>query len=129
MPRLDAAALEAKLVAAGRGGYCFEHNLLLAEALTALGFEVELMLGRVRLGAAPGVVRGLTHLCLRVGDGDRQWHADVGFGVATPLEPIPFGPGAVHVQSGWRYQGWSLRGASPTAPASRSATGAAPASP
>ncbi|HTU96722.1 MAG TPA: arylamine N-acetyltransferase [Solirubrobacteraceae bacterium] len=96
--------LEAKLVTRRRGGYCFEHNLLLAGALTALGLEVEPMLGRVRLGRAPGTPRPRTHLVLRVRDGGRLWLADVGFGNGTLLEPIPFGPGEEHVQSGWRFR-------------------------
>ena len=33
---LDPLALEDKLVHAGRGGYCFEHNLLMAEVLRAM---------------------------------------------------------------------------------------------
>jgi N-hydroxyarylamine O-acetyltransferase len=33
-----------------------------------------------------------------------EWHADVGFGRGTLLEPIPFGPGATHEQSGWRFR-------------------------
>jgi N-hydroxyarylamine O-acetyltransferase len=101
---LAAADIERKLVFEGRGGYCFEHNLLLGAALQALGAEVELLLARVRYGAPPGAVRPRTHLVLRVGiDGDR-WHADVGFGPMSPLEPIPFGPGDVHAQAGWRFR-------------------------
>jgi arylamine N-acetyltransferase len=49
----------------------------------------------------------LSHAVLRVIDGDeRQWHADVGFGLGTLLDPIPFGadPAAVHEQSGWRFR-------------------------
>ena len=38
--RLDLASLLAKLVAGGRGGYCFEHNLLFASVLQTLGFSV-----------------------------------------------------------------------------------------
>ena len=35
----------------GRGGYCFEHNLLFKAALESLGgMEVTPMLARVRLG-------------------------------------------------------------------------------
>ena len=34
----------------------------------------------------------------------RDWHADVGFGRGTPLEPIPFGTGGPYEQSGWRYR-------------------------
>ena len=35
---LDPAAVEAKLVGAGRGGYCFEQNSLFLRVLQALGF-------------------------------------------------------------------------------------------
>jgi N-hydroxyarylamine O-acetyltransferase len=96
--------LQDKLVRRRRGGYCFEQNLLLGAALQALGHEVELMLARVRFGAAPGALRPRTHLVLRVKADGAIWHADVGFGSGTPLAPLPFGPGAVHEQSGWRFR-------------------------
>jgi N-hydroxyarylamine O-acetyltransferase len=96
--------LERKIVAERRGGYCFEQNLLLKSALEALGAEVDLFLARVRIGAAPGVTRPRSHLVLRVSDGGASWHADVGFGLGTLLEPLPFGPGAEHEQAGWRFQ-------------------------
>jgi len=38
--------LERKLVHERRGGYCFEHNLVLTSALEHLGFTVEPMLAR-----------------------------------------------------------------------------------
>jgi N-hydroxyarylamine O-acetyltransferase len=63
---LEQADLERKLVASGRGGYCFEHNLLLASALEHQGLEVEPMLARVRVGDAPPQTRPATHLVLRV---------------------------------------------------------------
>jgi N-hydroxyarylamine O-acetyltransferase len=96
--------LERKLVVKRRGGYCFEQNLLLKAALEALGAEVDLFLARVRLGAKRGVTRPRTHLVLRVRDGGSEWHADVGFGLGSPLEPLPFGPGEEHTQSGWRFR-------------------------
>jgi N-hydroxyarylamine O-acetyltransferase len=96
--------LERKLVAQRRGGYCFEQNLLLAAALQALGAEVDLMLARVRLGSEPGAVRPRSHLLLRVRCEGAEWHADVGFGPGTLLEPLPFGPGPVQDQSGWRFR-------------------------
>jgi len=102
---LEQADLERKLVASRRGGYCFEHNLLLASALEHMGLEVEPMLARVRVGGAPRETRPAGHLVLRVTDGGgRQWHADVGFGLGTLLDPIPFGPVGVHEQSGWSFQ-------------------------
>ena len=97
---LELADLERKLVAERRGGYCFEHNLLFAAALRALGHEVEPMLARV--GPRSNAERGLTHLLLRVRSGDAVWHADVGFGAGTLIEPVPFGPGEEFTQLGWR---------------------------
>ena len=96
--------LERKIVAGRRGGYCFEHNLLFAAALQELGFEVEPMLARVRWAAPSGTVRHRGHLLLRVTGEGGVWHADVGFGAGTLLEPIPFGPGEEQEQEGWRFR-------------------------
>jgi N-hydroxyarylamine O-acetyltransferase len=101
---LQLPELERKLVTERRGGYCFEQNLLFKAALEQLGARVELMLARVRLGAPPGVIRPRSHLVLQVHAEGARWHADVGFGNGTLLEPIPFGPGEVHDQSGWRFR-------------------------
>jgi N-hydroxyarylamine O-acetyltransferase len=102
---LEQADLERKLVASRRGGYCFEHNLLLASALEHMGLDVEPMLARVRVGGAPRETRPVSHLVLRVTDRDgHQWHADVGFGLGTLLDPIPFGPAGAHEQSGWSFR-------------------------
>ncbi len=99
--------LERKMVVERRGGYCFEHNLLLTSAFEHLGLQVEPMLARVRVGGAPAQARPLGHLVLQVTDRAGQaWHADVGFGLGTLLDPIPFGPDpdTVHHQSGWGFR-------------------------
>ena len=96
--------LQRKLVDERRGGYCFEHNLLLAAGLRALGAEVEPMLARVRLGRPRDAPGPRTHLVLRVRAGGAVWLADAGFGNGTLLEPIPFGPGAEYEQEGWRFR-------------------------
>jgi N-hydroxyarylamine O-acetyltransferase len=96
--------LERKLVGERRGGYCFEQNLLLGAGLEALGARVEPILARVRVGAVPGNPRPRSHLVLRVHAEGGDWHADAGFGHGTLLEPIPFGPGPVHEQSGWQFR-------------------------
>jgi N-hydroxyarylamine O-acetyltransferase len=104
---LEQEDLERKLVAERRGGYCFEHNLLLASALEHLGLRIEPMLARVRLGGAPPEARPTGHLVLRVTDAEgMSWHADVGFGLGTLLDPIPFGadPDRAHEQSGWSFR-------------------------
>ena len=67
--------------------------------------DVELFLARVRGGRAPRTTAP-AYPSAPAGsqvDGTR-WHADVGFGHGTLLEPIPFGPGGEHEQSGWRYR-------------------------
>lgn len=101
---LDLGDLQRKLVAGGRGGYCFEHNLLFAAAMEAMGLTAEPMLARVRMGRPPGTPRPRTHLVHRVSGSEGVWLADVGFGNGTLLEPIPFGPGVEHEQSGWRFR-------------------------
>jgi N-hydroxyarylamine O-acetyltransferase len=101
---LDHPALERKLVARRRGGYCFEQNLLLLAALESLGVdEVAPMLARVRIGPE-GEPRPLDHLLLRVVVDGRPWLADVGFGGGGLLDPVPFEDGAESDQSGWRYR-------------------------
>src|SRR4249920_3430118 len=44
---LDIESLHQKLVRDGRGGYCFEQNLLFSHALRALGFRVAGLAARV----------------------------------------------------------------------------------
>jgi N-hydroxyarylamine O-acetyltransferase len=101
---LDPQDLERKLVHERRGGYCFEQNLLLAAALAAMGAEVEMFLARVRMGAPPGTLRPRSHLVLRARIDGQAWLADVGFGLGTLFEPIPFAAGAEHEQRGWGFR-------------------------
>ena len=117
--RLDLESLQAKLVAGGRGGYCFEHNTLFAAALRALGFAVTTLEARVR---PPGqtVLLGRTHGVLQVDLEGRSWLADVGFGGDGILGPVPL-DGAEQERHGARHrvapegrlrvlQAWSGRG-------------------
>jgi N-hydroxyarylamine O-acetyltransferase len=100
--RLDLASLQAKLVAGGRGGYCFEQNRLFAAALTALGFTVMPLAARVRLES--NVVRPRTHMTLKVETEGGQWLADVGFGASGPLLPVRFNAGEAISQYAWTYR-------------------------
>jgi N-hydroxyarylamine O-acetyltransferase len=88
---LDLDSLQKKLVAGGRGGYCFEHNSLFAAALESLGFEVTRLAARVQMGAA--TIRPRTHMLLSVAVDGEAWLADVGFGGGGLLHPIPLRPG------------------------------------
>jgi len=86
--RLDLDSLQAKLVRRRRGGYCFEHNTLFAAVLRAVGFEVRTLEARVR-GPDASVARPRTHMTLEVRIDGRGYLADVGFGGAGPLVPVP----------------------------------------
>ncbi len=90
--RLDLPSLEKKLVASGRGGYCFEQNALLAEVLRLLGFKVTPLAARVLWGAPEDAVRPRTHMLLRVDLEDGPYIADVGFGGATATGPLRLVP-------------------------------------
>jgi N-hydroxyarylamine O-acetyltransferase len=86
--RLDAAALQDKLVRSGRGGYCYEHNLLLMHVLKALGFDVRGLGARVLWRAAPGALTARAHMLLCVELDGRRHIVDVGFGGTTPTAPL-----------------------------------------
>src|SRR3954469_382386 len=85
---LDVAALEAKLVRAGRGGWCFEHNLLLRHALAAIGFDVGLLAARVRWNVPPHVQTPRSHCLLRVHLEEGDFIADAGFGGQSLTAPL-----------------------------------------
>ncbi len=102
--RLDLGSIQAKLVTDRRGGYCFEQNALLAAVLEQLGFRVTRLCGRVRLGRpADAPVPPRTHMVLIVDLDEGPPLADVGFGGATLLHPIPPVADVVHEQFGWGY--------------------------
>jgi N-hydroxyarylamine O-acetyltransferase len=90
--RLDAAALQQKLVHEGRGGYCYEQNLLFAGVLSALGFAVTGLAARVLWNAPADAVRPRSHMLLCVAVGGTRYLADVGFGGLTLTAPLRFEP-------------------------------------
>ena len=92
---LDRAALQHKLVQSGRGGYCFEQNLLLHAVLHALGFQVTGLAARVRWNVPDEVVTARGHMLLRVELDGQTYLADVGFGGLTLTAPLALAPGRV----------------------------------
>lgn len=101
-PSLAPAALQDKMVARRRGGYCYEMNGLLALALAALGFAAVSRLARVLFNRpAPGP---RSHQFLLVDLGGRRWLADVGFGGPGLVAPMPFEPGRIETQHGARFR-------------------------
>ena len=92
---LTPAALMRKLVESGRGGWCFEHNLLLGDVLRALGFHVTGLAARVLWNAADeNAPRPRSHMLLLVSSLQGQRYiADVGFGGVTLTAPLLLTPG------------------------------------
>ncbi|WP_329119263.1 arylamine N-acetyltransferase family protein [Streptomyces sp. NBC_01465] len=94
--RLDPEGLTEKLVRGGRGGYCFEQNLLLKGALDALGFRTTGLAARVLWGrpaGAPPIAR--SHMLLRVElpQGGPSYLVDAGFGGVTLTGVLALEPG------------------------------------
>ena len=88
---IELEAIGAKLLTAGRGGYCFEHNNLMMHVLRTIGFAVEPLLARVVWhqpeDAPPGPQ---THMVLRVDIEGQSWLVDVGFGGLVLTTPLQF---------------------------------------
>ncbi len=89
---LQVGAVAAKLLAAGRGGYCYEHNTLFLAVLRALGISVRSVAARVLWGLPAGQTPPRTHmlLCVRLPEG--EYLADVGFGRLTLNAPLRLEP-------------------------------------
>lgn len=101
-----------KLVARGRGGWCYEMNGLLGWALEKIGFDVTRLCGAVMRDLAGDSVIG-NHLVLLVRVGGEDWVGDVGFGDGL-IEPVRLQDGAIsgnplacslqRIEGGWwRY--------------------------
>jgi N-hydroxyarylamine O-acetyltransferase len=88
---LDIGSIQAKLIHANRGGYCFEHNTLLQAALDRLGFTVSTLMARVVRGAPANAITPRTHMLLRVDLPDGAYLADAGFGNLMPTAPLMLG--------------------------------------
>jgi N-hydroxyarylamine O-acetyltransferase len=90
---LDMKSLVRKLVDEGRGGYCFEHNLLFMHVLETLGYRVHGLAARVLWNRPEGAVTPRGHMLLRVELEDEPYLVDVGFGGRTPTAPLRLAPG------------------------------------
>ena len=91
--RLDLESLQDKLLARGRGGWCFEHNILFAHMLDAIGFDVARLAARVRWNVPPERITPRSHMLLRVRLKEGDYIADVGFGGLTLTAPLKLEPG------------------------------------
>ena len=84
-------AVDAKLIHAGRGGYCFEQNGLFQRMLCALGYQVEPLIAQVQwMGGPEALQRPRTHMVLRVTVDGQPWLCDIGFGSCVLTAPVRF---------------------------------------
>jgi N-hydroxyarylamine O-acetyltransferase len=102
-PQLALPALQTKLIDHGRGGYCYEQNLLLKNVLLSLGMQATGLAARVVWMQPPGApVRPRSHMLLKVdlpGDEGGPFIADVGFGGQRINMPLRLEPGLVQASS------------------------------
>src|SRR5229473_8080880 len=87
-PSLDPASLQAKIIFGGRGGYCFEQNMLFRTGLLSLGYKVTSLQARVVRGLEIDAPRPMLHMVLRVDLLEGPFLADVGFGNLAPTTAL-----------------------------------------
>ena len=85
---VDLPTVQEKILRRGRGGWCFEQNLLFGHALRAIGFTVTDLAARVLWGSDEQVVTRRSHMALRVMVNGEPFIADVGFGGQTLTGPV-----------------------------------------
>jgi N-hydroxyarylamine O-acetyltransferase len=91
-PTLDLASLQKKMIAGGRGGYCFEQNMLFRGGLQSLGYKVTSLQARVVRGLEIDAPRPMLHMVLRVDLPEGPFLADVGFGNLAPTAALSLAP-------------------------------------
>jgi len=84
-----------KIVDQGRGGYCFEQNMLLAAVLKQLNFTVSEHAARVMWCSTDKTQMARTHMLLQVTVNGTPWIVDVGFGGLTMTAALKLESGLV----------------------------------
>lgn len=108
---LDADGLAAKLVHGGRGGWCFEQNLLLRGVLDTLGYRTTGLAARVLWGRPDDApVPPRSHMLLRVDLAEGPHVVDVGFGGMTLTGVLALEP---DVEQATPHEPFRLRVAGP----------------
>jgi N-hydroxyarylamine O-acetyltransferase len=98
---LDLDAIVSKVVDRRRGGFCYELNSAFAALLVSLGFEVDLIEGRVYGEGKVGI--RFDHLALVVTIGSSRYLADVGFGALSD-EPLSLDSREEQIDSAGRFR-------------------------
>ena len=85
---IEVSDIADKLLNRKRGGYCFEHNILLKTILEEVGFSVTPHLARVVWGMDAPQPTPQTHILLLVKVEGEHYIADVGFGGVNLSAPL-----------------------------------------
>lgn len=91
-PALNLASLQRKMIAGGRGGYCFEQNMLFRGGLRSLGYTVTSLQARVVRGLEVDAQRPMFHMVLRIDLPQGSYLVDVGFGNLAPTGALLMKP-------------------------------------
>jgi N-hydroxyarylamine O-acetyltransferase len=79
-------SIKDKILARGRGGYCYEQNQLFHELLLRLGFDAKLIRSRAMVDLKPGQSRPSTHAMILVTLKEKSFIVDVaGNSIGSPL--------------------------------------------
>ncbi len=100
--RLELPRIYTKMVRRRRGGFCYEQNGVFAWALRQMGFDLDMLSGRVARGDG-GFGPEFDHMLLLVRVGGERWIADVGFGDSF-LEPLRLDTTEPQFDRGLEYQ-------------------------
>lgn len=106
--KLDLGSLQTKLLVERRGGYCYEHNLLLMAMLADLDYTVRPLSARVLWNGARG--EKAHHMLLAVEIGGATYIADVGFGGLTLTAPLKL---KADTEQGTPHETFRLSGGDP----------------
>ena len=83
-------AVDRKLIAERRGGYCFEQNTLLLRVLQTMGYSATPLSARVRYQRPRDFTPARTHVFVRVALPEGTFFADVGVGAMSPTAALEF---------------------------------------
>lgn len=84
----DPIYLQKKMIENDRGGYCFELNQILLNALIEIGFNVRPLLSRVMYRGTG--INPKTHILLLATLNNKKFLVDAGFGGPGLFSPMPF---------------------------------------
>lgn len=93
-----------KMVKQGRGGFCFEQNLLFGAVLNTLGFDLVGLSARVFWEIGEGEIRPRDHMLLLLDLDGIKYLLDVGFGSASFSSPLVLDQDGIQDTGDYQYR-------------------------